>query len=165
MVDEHGNPQNGFLRLHDIYNLDLSAELVVLSACRTGLGRNVRGEGLVGLTRGFLYAGSKSVIASLWQVDDKATSELMGDFYHSLLKDGMSPAASLRAAKIKMLERDDRHQPYFWAAFVLQGEYRGRFTLDRPRTVISYFTVAAALILSAASLYALLRALRHRRQA
>ncbi|HEX8335384.1 MAG TPA: CHAT domain-containing protein, partial [Pyrinomonadaceae bacterium] len=127
LVDERGNPQNGFLRLHDIYRLDLSAELVVLSACRTGLGRNVRGEGFMSLTRGFLYAGSKSVVASLWQVDDEASSELMGYFYRGMLKEGLTPAAALRAAKVEMLKRDDRRPPYFWAGFVLQGEYRERF--------------------------------------
>jgi CHAT domain-containing protein len=163
LVDEQGNPQNGFLRLHDIYNLDLSAELVVLSACRTGLGRNVRGEGLVGLTRGFMYAGSKSIIASLWKVDDEATSELMGHFYNSLLKDGLPPAAALRAAKIKMLKREGRNAPYFWAAFVLQGEYKGRFATGSGHAPIPYFPIAAALLLSAASLYALWRALRSRR--
>jgi CHAT domain-containing protein len=164
LVDEHGNPQNGFLRLHDIYNLDLSAELVVLSACRTGLGRNIRGEGLVGLTRGFMYAGTKSIIASLWKVDDEATSELMGHFYNSLLKDGMPPAAALRAAEIKMLNREDRKAPYFWAAFVLQGEYRGRFATSSGHAPTPYFTIAAAFLLSAASLYALRRALRSRRR-
>lgn len=160
LVDERGNPQNGFLRLHDIYRLDLSAELVVLSACRTGLGRNVRGEGFMSLTRGFLYAGSKSVVASLWQVDDEATSELMGYFYRGVLKEGLTPAAALRAAKVEMLKRDDRRAPYFWAGFVLQGEYRERFATGGGRTPAVY--VAAALLISAAGLYLLRQALRGR---
>lgn len=160
LVDERGNPQNGFLRLHDIYKLNLAADLVVLSACRTGLGRNIRGEGVTGLTRGFLYAGSKSVVASLWQVDDEATSELMGHFYRGLLKEGLTPAAALRAAKIEMLKSDDRRPPYFWAAFVLQGEYRERFATGGGRTSASY--VLAALLLSAAGLYPLRKVLRGR---
>src|SRR5207244_8117426 len=77
LVDERGKPQDGFLRLHDIYNLNLPADLVVLSACNTGLGREVRGEGLVGMVRGFMYAGAPRVVASLWKVDDEATAELM----------------------------------------------------------------------------------------
>src|SRR5207253_2026523 len=77
MVDEKGQPQNGFLRANDIYNLKLPAELVVLSACQTGLGKDIKGEGLVGLTRGFMYAGAARVVVSLWNVNDKATADLM----------------------------------------------------------------------------------------
>ncbi|HEU0175852.1 MAG TPA: CHAT domain-containing protein, partial [Blastocatellia bacterium] len=77
LVDEAGHQQDGFLRLQDIYNLKLPAELVVLSACQTGLGKEIKGEGLIGLTRGFMYAGAPRVVASLWKVDDRATSELM----------------------------------------------------------------------------------------
>jgi CHAT domain-containing protein/tetratricopeptide (TPR) repeat protein len=127
LVDEKGEPQNGYLRLRDIYNLDLPADLVVLSACHTGLGRNVQGEGPIGLTRGFIYAGSKSVIASLWKVDDAATAELMGHFYSALIKDGLPPAAALRAAKEAVRSQERWRAPYFWAGFVLQGEYEGNF--------------------------------------
>lgn len=163
LVDERGAPRSGFLRLHDIYNLDLPSDLVVLSACRTGLGRNVPGEGLVGLTSGFMYAGAKSVVASLWQVDDKATSELMGHFYRALLKEGMTPASALRAAKREMLKREEYRAPYFWAAFVLQGEYRERFVgaqVDATRR--SPLIVVAAAALLAFGVYLLLRARRRR---
>src|SRR5205814_10361889 len=85
LVDEQGRPQDGFLRLHEIYNLKLSADLVVLSACQTALGKDVRGEGLVGLTRGFMYAGAARVVACLWKVDDRATAEFMNGFYGSRL--------------------------------------------------------------------------------
>ncbi len=102
LVDEAGRPQDGFLRLHDIYNLKLGADLVVLSACQTALGRDIRGEGLVGLTRGFMYAGAPRVLASLWNVDDRATAELMKQLYVAVLKDGQSPAAALRAAQVSM---------------------------------------------------------------
>ena len=91
LVDESGRPQNGFLRLQEIYSLRLSADLVVLTACQTALGREVKGEGLVGLTRGFMYAGAQRVVASLWQVDDLATATLMKAFYRGMLRDGLSP--------------------------------------------------------------------------
>jgi CHAT domain-containing protein len=124
LVDEHGKPQNGFLRMHEIYNLQLPAELIVLSACQTALGKQIRGEGLVGLTRGFMYAGAERVVASLWQVDDLATAELMKRFYRAMLKDGMRPAQALRAAQLDMLKQPRWSSPYFWAAFTIQGEWR-----------------------------------------
>ncbi len=123
LIDETGKPQDGFLRLHEIYNLRLPAELVVLSACQTGLGKEIKGEGLVGLTRGFMYAGAPRVVASLWRVDDAATAELMKRFYRGMLKNGLRPAAALRAAQLEMMKRPAWRTPYFWAAFVLQGEW------------------------------------------
>jgi CHAT domain-containing protein len=124
LVDEQGAPQNGFLRAHEIYNLKLPADLVVLSACQTGLGKEIRGEGLVGLTRGFMYAGAARVVVSLWSVDDEATSDLMSRFYSRMIRDGLPPAAALRAAQIEMLKQPGWEAPYFWAAFVLQGEWK-----------------------------------------
>jgi CHAT domain-containing protein len=124
LVDEQGHPQDGFLRLHEIYNLKLGADLVVLSACRTALGKEIKGEGLVGLTRGFMYAGVPRVLASLWDVRDEATAELMKRFYHSMLKDGLRPAAALRAAQVALWREKRWESPYYWAGFVLQGEWR-----------------------------------------
>ena len=124
LVDEKGKQQNGFLELEDIYNLNLPAELVVLSACETGLGKQVQGEGLVGLTRGFMYAGASRVMASLWKVDDVATAELMGRFYKAMERDGMRPAAALRQAQIEMWKQKDWRSPYYWAAFQMQGEWK-----------------------------------------
>jgi CHAT domain-containing protein len=125
LVDKQGRAQNGFLRLNEIYNLRLPAELVVLSACQTGLGKEVRGEGLIGLTRGFMYAGARRLMASLWQVDDAATSELMGRFYRGMLGDNrLSPASALRAAQIELWKQKGWQSPYYWAAFVLQGEWK-----------------------------------------
>ncbi len=124
LVDEQGRPQDGFLRAHEIYNLNLPAELVVLSACQTGLGKDIRGEGLVGLTRGFMYAGAARVVVSLWNVNDRATSELMSKFYQKMLKDGQRPAAALRAAQVEMWRRRQWQSPYYWAAFTLQGEWK-----------------------------------------
>ena len=124
LIDEQGRAQDGFLRLHEIYNLKLNADLVVLSACQTGLGREIKGEGLVGLTRGFMYAGAPRVVASLWQVDDLATAELMKRFYQGMLKDGLRPAAALRAAQMELSQTKRWAAPYFWAAFTLQGEWK-----------------------------------------
>ncbi|AFZ56634.1 CHAT domain-containing protein [Anabaena cylindrica FACHB-243] len=124
LFDDQGKPQNGFLRLHDIFNLNLSADLVVLSACQTGLGQQIKGEGLVGLTRGFMYAGSPRVVVSLWNVDDQATALLMRKFYQKMLKDGLKPPAALRQAQIEMLQDERFSKPDYWAAFTLQGEWR-----------------------------------------
>lgn len=131
LVDEQGNPKDGFLQLHDIYNLDLSAKLVVLSACDTGLGKDVKGEGLIGLTRGFMYAGSKSVMASLWKVDDRATADLMSHFYRALVKERLPPSAALRWAQVEMWKQSRWRVPYYWAAFVLQGEYSQSIQINR----------------------------------
>jgi CHAT domain-containing protein/Tfp pilus assembly protein PilF len=124
LIDEKGRDQDGFLNLSEIYNLKLAADLVVLSACQTALGRDIKGEGLVGLTRGFMYAGAPRVVASLWQVDDAATADLMREFYKAMLVENMRPAAALRAAQMRMWERNQQLSPYFWAAFTLQGEWR-----------------------------------------
>lgn len=125
LVDEQGKPQNGYLLAPEIYNLKLPAtELVVLSACQTGLGKEVRGEGIVGLTRGFMYAGSPRVVVSLWSVNDRSTSDLMKHFYEALLSKGQRPAAALRTAQLEMLKQKQWQAPYFWSAFGLQGEWR-----------------------------------------
>ncbi|HEX5965060.1 MAG TPA: CHAT domain-containing protein, partial [Pyrinomonadaceae bacterium] len=124
LVDEQGRPQNGFLRLYDIYNLKLNADLVVLSACQTALGKEIKGEGLVGLTRGFMYAGAPRVVASYWRIDDRATADIMKRFYAAMLKDGLRPAAALRAAQISMLQDKRWHSPHYWAAFTVQGEWK-----------------------------------------
>lgn len=118
--DERGRPRAGYLRLYDIYTLELDADVVVLSACETGLGREIRGESLVGLTQGFLYAGAKNVVASLWQVPDNATSKLMTRFYRLLLSGDRSPAQALAAAQRSMADERSTSDPYFWGAFVIQ---------------------------------------------
>jgi CHAT domain-containing protein len=122
--DRQGRARDGFLRLHQISDLRLSADLVVLSACRAADGRDYGGEGLVGLARGFMLAGVPRVVGSLWDSNDKATAELMVRFYRRMVKDSMSPAAALRAAQLEMW-RDKRWRPaYFWSGFVLQGEWQ-----------------------------------------
>jgi CHAT domain-containing protein len=124
LVDGQGKPQDGFLRLHEIYNLKLPAELVVLSACQTGLGKDIKGEGMIGLTRGFMYAGAARVVASLWRVDDYATSVLMKKFYRGMLQERLPAAAALRKAQIEMWQQKQWQSPFYWGAFVLQGEWK-----------------------------------------
>ncbi|MBK1990537.1 CHAT domain-containing protein [Sphaerospermopsis aphanizomenoides BCCUSP55] len=124
LVNKNGKTVNGFLRLNEIFNLNLPADLVVISACETGLGQEIKGEGLVGLTRGFMYAASPRVLVSLWQVDDKATSEIMTRFYRLMLQKKLPPAEALREAQLEMQRETEWKSPYYWAAFVLQGEWR-----------------------------------------
>ncbi len=121
MVDRGGRPQDGFLRLHEIYNLRLNADLVVLSACRTALGAEVRSEGMIGLTRGFMYAGAPQVMASLWGIRDNATTSFMTQFYQELLLRHQRPASALRTAQLAMRNDPRWRQPYYWAAFTVQG--------------------------------------------
>lgn len=125
LVDREGKEQDGFLLAHEVYNLNLPAEVVVLSGCRTGLGKEVKGEGLISLTRGFMYAGGARVLVSLWDVNDRSTAELMTRFYEGVLgKERLSPAAALRRAQVAMWESARWRAPYYWGAFVLHGEYR-----------------------------------------
>ncbi len=124
LVDENGKSQDGFLRMHELFNLRLPADLVVLSACQTALGKEIKGEGLIGLTRGFMHAGAERVVASLWQVDDQATAQLMQSFYRGMLKENLRPAAALRAAQIEMSKQKRWSSPYYWAGFVIQGEWK-----------------------------------------
>ncbi len=123
-VDDQGKPQKGFIGLQDVYSLRAPVDLVVLSACRTGLGKEIRGEGLVGLTRGFMYAGATTVVASLWKVDDEATAELMKRFYGEMLGNRKTPAEALRIAQNSIRQTPEWSAPHFWAGFTLQGEYQ-----------------------------------------
>jgi CHAT domain-containing protein len=122
--DEQGRARDGFLRLHDVYHLHLDADLVVLSGCETALGKTLRGEGIVGLTRGFFHAGASEVLASLWPVRDRATAELMQRFYHGMLHDRLAPAAALRQAQLSLSGEQPWRDPYFWAGFILEGDWR-----------------------------------------
>jgi CHAT domain-containing protein len=121
-----GNQSNdGFLRTDEIFNLKLGAPLVMLSACETGLGKEKRGEGVIGLTRAFMYAGAPTVGVSLWSVADKPTAELMTDFYRRLLASSpQSPASALRDAQLAMINGKTHSAPFYWAPFVLVGEWK-----------------------------------------
>ncbi|HKG59708.1 MAG TPA: CHAT domain-containing protein [Pyrinomonadaceae bacterium] len=149
MVDKNGVEKNGVMPLHDIYNMDLAAELTVLSACQTALGKDIKGEGFVGLTHSFISAGSRSVVASLWKVDDRATAALMADLYHSMLQKGMSPAAALRAAKLKVMQDQRWSSPYYWAGFVVQGEYTNHINVaNNSRRNLGVIVLLSLLLIS-----------------
>ena len=124
LYDEKRQAQNGFLRVIDLYSMRLNADLVVLSACQTALGKEVEGEGIVGLTRGFMYAGASGVVSSLWKVDDAATAELMKQFYQAMLKENQSPAAALRTAQNKLRQIPRFSKPQNWAGFTLTGDWK-----------------------------------------
>jgi CHAT domain-containing protein len=123
LVDAHGNPEDGFLQAHEIYNLKLNADLVVLSACQTALGSEIRGEGQVGLARAFLNAGARSVVASLWRVPDAATAELMKRFYTGMLVEKLTPAEAFTRAQEAVKRVPRWSAPYYWAGFTFQGEW------------------------------------------
>lgn len=125
--DRKGRLLEGSLRAMDIETLDLSADLVVLSACGTALGKEIRGEGSVGLPQAFLSAGSSRVIVSVWNVDDRLTADLMEGFYKHLLADDFSASKALRQAQISMWRTPRRSAPAFWAGFVLQGDWQPSF--------------------------------------
>ena len=147
-LDREGRRQDGFINMQDVYRLNAPVDLVVLSACRTGLGKDVRGEGLIGLTRGFMFAGASSVVSSLWKVDDEATSELMKHFYTNMLKKGMRPAEALRAAQNTLRQNPNWQSPHFWAAFTLQGEFKQAITLPASQgaSPVVQNTVGAGLL-------------------
>ena len=164
LVDGNARPIDGFVSLADIYKLRAPVDLVVLSACHTALGQRLRGEGLIGLTRGFMYAGASGVVASLWKVDDRATAELMKYFYSNMLQHGMGPAAALRAAQNQIRSQPKWSSPYYWAGFTFQGDYdltikpeaSSRFRYKR---VLFGF---ALILVMGASLYWVLRYRRSR---
>jgi len=122
--------EDGFFQAREIYTIDLNAKLVVLSACQTGKGKLIRGEGVMGLSRAFLYAGAESVIASLWSINDKATSVFMKHFYEGLSQ-GKSKEESLQKAKLDLIGSQYKH-PFYWAPFVLNGDSRGIIKLEKP---------------------------------
>jgi CHAT domain-containing protein len=161
MVDPKGVSQNGLMPLHDIYSLNLSAELTVLSACQTALGKDISGEGFLGLPHSFMSAGSKSVVASLWKVDDRATAKLMTDFYEALLRQGMPTGSALREAKLKTMKQKQWRTPYFWAGFVLQGEYTNRIAVDNKWWLHPGWVLLALFLLLSSGVIAF-RLRRHR---
>lgn len=152
-VGRNGRAVNGFVGLQDVYSIRAPVALVVLSACQTALGKDVRGEGLLGLTRGFMYAGASGVMSSLWMAEDKATSELMKQFYANMLQKGMPPGAALREAQNSIRQDPRWRAPYFWAAFTLQGEYNQiirRRTAGGWRMNLAWCACLAMMVASAA---------------
>ncbi len=129
--DENGNNIEGFLRLQDIYSLNLASDLVVLSACESGVGKDVKGEGLMSMNNAFLQAGAKSVVSSAWKVDDNATALMMSNFYSNLIDKGLTPSEALRQAQIKLSKSAQYKSPFFWAAFTVQGEFKQSISLSK----------------------------------
>lgn len=144
LFDEKGEAQKGFIRLQDIYSLDLSADLVVLSACQSGIGKEVKGEGLMSLTGGFIQSGANSVLSSLWKVDDYATAELMKNFYQELSTKNLVPSQALQTAQIKMRQNPNFKSPFYWAAFTVQGEFRQPISVNTNR--FSYLWIVLTTI-------------------
>ncbi|MEM7714418.1 MAG: CHAT domain-containing tetratricopeptide repeat protein, partial [Cyanobacteria bacterium P01_A01_bin.68] len=126
LVDKQGQDIRGYLRLGDLFNLDYPADLIVLSACETGLGKEIQGEGLVGLTRGLMYAGAERLVVSLWQVSDEGTAVFMKEFYKQMLQNGKSPNQALRATQLKMWKDEKWRNPNYWAAFAFLGEWEDK---------------------------------------
>jgi CHAT domain-containing protein len=124
LYDPEGHPQDGFLRMNDIYNLRIPADLVVLSTCESALGKTQGEEGLFSLSRAFFHAGARRVLASLWRVDDRASAVFMDRFYQAVLKGGLKPAQALRQAQQEMADDPQWSLPYYWAGYVLQGDWR-----------------------------------------
>lgn len=133
LFTSNGTRQDGgFIRIQDVYGMDLNADLVVLSACDTGIGKEVKGEGVMSLNNAFLQAGAKTVVSSLWKVDDTATKILMTEFYRGLSYDGLTPSAALRNAQIKMYRDPMFQSPFFWASFTTQGDFKSTPYLTNP---------------------------------
>jgi CHAT domain-containing protein/tetratricopeptide (TPR) repeat protein len=122
--DSGGAPRDGYLRVPDLENLDLSADLVVLSACSTALGPQTPGEGVVGLPQAFFTAGASQVLVSLWQVEEESTAALMTTFYRHLLLDHHPPGQALREAQLAIRAHPQWSAPRYWAGFVLQGDWQ-----------------------------------------
>ena len=162
LFDQQGRSQTGVLGLYDIHRLHLPVDLVVLSACGTAIGKDVKGEGVNSLTRAFMYAGAAGVVASLWKVDDEATAELMKHFYAALLQKGLPPAAALRDAQLELAKQQRWQSPYYWAGFVIQGQYdqKESFTpKGSGKTIPAVIAIAGASFLLASVLF-----LRRRRR-
>jgi CHAT domain-containing protein/Tfp pilus assembly protein PilF len=124
LVDKNGSEQKGFLSIPQVFDMSLRSDLVVLSGCQTGLGKQVKGEGLIALTRGFMYAGSPRVVSSLWAIPDDATAQLMGRFYRAMLRNGLRPGAALREAQVSMIGEARWGAPHQWGGFVINGDWR-----------------------------------------
>lgn len=146
--DESGQKLNEFVRLQDIYGLNLNSDLVVLSACETGIGKEVRGEGLMSLNNAFLQVGAKSVMSSLWKVEDNATLELMKNFYQTLADEKVTPSKALQEAQIKMWQSGRYKSPFYWAAFTVQGDFRRAPNLSRDFSYTIFLSVIGLAVLA-----------------
>jgi len=148
--DNTGKAIDESIRMHDIYSMKLNADLVVLSACQTGTGKEIKGEGVMGLNTAFLQSGARSVVSTLWQVEDNAANELMKEFYGRMVSEGMSPSAALRAAQIKLYNDPQFRSPFFWAAFTVHGDAATSTPFKRDHTRLAIGLSALALLSLAA---------------
>lgn len=137
--DENGRKRDEFFRLHDIYGMNLNSDLVVLSACSTGVGKEVKGEGLMSLNNAFLSVGAKTVLSSLWKVEDGATLELMKNFYEAMAHEHLTPSKALQKAQIKMIRGERYKSPFYWAAFTVQGDFKNVPQISGGVAVWKYF--------------------------
>jgi len=151
--DERGRPEDEFVRLNDIYGFKLNADLVVLSACETAKGKEVKGEGLISLNNAFLQAGVRSVLATTWKVEDGASLQIMKEFYRGMAGDALTPSQALRKAQIKLWNNPQYRSPFYWAAFTLQGDPNVRPEIAPPRGNRIYIIVTALLAFLAIYLF------------
>ena len=149
--------EDGFLQMREVYNLKLNADIVVLSACQTGLGQFINGEGIEGLNRAFFYAGASSVLMSLWGVNDQASSQLMERFYHHL-RAAESPVNALRKTKLEMISSSVLSHPYYWAGFIVSGKTND--VLFRNNTS-KYIIFGILILLGSGFIFIVLRKIRH----
>jgi CHAT domain-containing protein len=124
LVDQYGQSVFGYLKTHDIENLDLRSDLVVLSSCDSSVGLSLSGEGVSGLNHAFLSAGAKRVVSTLWSVDDETSRELMIAFYSGTLRDGLDPPEALRRSQVKIMRNPHTVAPFYWAAFTITSAIR-----------------------------------------
>jgi CHAT domain-containing protein len=143
--DESGNKKEGFLRLQDIYSLNLASDLVVLSACESAVGKQIKGEGLMSLNNAFLQAGAKSVLSSAWKVDDDATAEFMKRFYANLVNKRLTTAKALRQTQLEMVNSTQYKSPFYWAAFTINGEFRQPISISTNYFYYVLFGILAIL--------------------
>ena len=156
LFNESGNENDGgFIRLQDVYGLRLNSDLVVLSACDTGIGKEIKGEGVMSLNNAFLQAGAKSVVSSLWKVDDTATKDLMTEFYRGMADDNLTAAAALRQAQIKMYNDPRYRSPFYWAAFTASGDDRVKVAFASNARL--YGLIAVAIVFAAVLAFVALR--------
>ena len=158
-VDGGGQPVNGVVRLQDIYAMNLSADAVVLSACDTGIGKEVKGEGLMSLNNAFLQTGAKTVVSTLWKVDDYAARELMKNFYSELASGKVSTSEALRRAQIKLRQNPQYQSPFYWAAFTIEGDYQNipQFSVKRNYKI---YALVSIILLGLFALYLYRRRLK-----
>jgi CHAT domain-containing protein/Flp pilus assembly protein TadD len=145
LYDQNRVRQDGFIRLQDIYGTSVNAELVVISACESGGGKEQKGNGIASLSNAFLSVGARSVVSSLWKVDDDATHRLMETFYRNMLENGLPPARALRESQISLMTSGQYKSPFYWAAFTVSGRYNEPLSVSRKGNLMVWGSVFAGV--------------------